>query len=86
MHFSLFFFLTVFSSPLKKTRVPGTAGNSAQTTRGRRNEWHKRGASFSGGRLKREREKESTSHISFAFLSYWAVCVKNTRKRDENRH
>jgi hypothetical protein len=42
MHFSLFFFLTVFSSPLKKTRVPGTAGNSAQTTRGRRNEWHKK--------------------------------------------
>jgi hypothetical protein len=43
MHFSLFFFLkTVFSSPLKKTRVPGTAENSAQTTRGRRNEWHKK--------------------------------------------
>lgn len=31
MHFSLFFFLTVFSSPLKKTRVPSTAGNSANT-------------------------------------------------------
>ena len=43
MHFSLFFFLkTVFSSPLKKARVPGTAGNSAQTTRGRRNEWYKK--------------------------------------------
>lgn len=40
--FLSFLLLTVFSSPLKKTRVPGTAGNSAQTTRGRRNEWHKK--------------------------------------------
>ena len=36
------FFLIVFSSTRKKTRVPSTAGNSAQTTRGRRNEWHKK--------------------------------------------
>ena len=65
MHFSLFFFLTVFSSPLKKTRVPSTAGNSAQTTRGRRNEWHKKEvrASFSGGRLKRERERKRVHHV-----------------------
>lgn len=40
--FLSFLLLTVFSSPLKKTRVPSTAGNSAQTTRGRRNEWHKK--------------------------------------------
>ena len=35
---SLFFFLIVFSSPLKTTRVPSTAGNSANETHGRRNE------------------------------------------------
>lgn len=42
MHFSLFFFLTVFSSPLKKTRVPSTAGNSANKTHRRRNECNKK--------------------------------------------
>lgn len=43
MRFSLFFFfLIVFSSPLKTTRVPSTAGNSANKTHGRRNEWYKK--------------------------------------------
>ena len=81
MNLVAFAFLSLFflSSTLKKTRVPGTAGNSETQTHRRRNECYKKEVRRSVVVVQRERERVyHTYRLPFVILGSF---VKNTRKR-----